>query len=155
MVEVIVALVIIAISLMGTAALQLTAMRVNKGGQLRNQAVFLASDLVERMETNTAVAVTGGYVVAATGNPPALSKACDDGPCAPAALAAYDLSIWQNNVSKILPSSTWAVTQTIAGDPSTYTITISWRERLSNTTQQNAAAVDELFTYTATRTVID
>ena len=56
MIEVLVTLVIIALTLLGTAGLQSYAMKMNQGGQLRTQAVVLALDLLERIEANNAAA---------------------------------------------------------------------------------------------------
>ena len=59
MIEVLITLVIIATALLGTAGLQLQAMKLGKSGDFRTQAVFLANDLAERMEGNESAAVAG------------------------------------------------------------------------------------------------
>lgn len=165
MIEVLVTLLIISLALLGTAGLQAYSMRLNQGGQFRSHAVFLASDLAERMEANRAAAIAGNYVVATSSVANAISTACLDGACTAANLAAFDLSQWQNAIAATLPQSSWAVTQTVVGNPSVYTITISWVDRQSDT---NYAAFDaaagtgatqagrgERFFYTATRTIFN
>lgn len=147
MLEILITLVIIATALLGTAGLQIYAMRMGQSGQFRTQAVFLAADLAERMEANKAAAVAGAYVnnsaaAVATGVD-CLTSACDS-----ANLALYDLNQWRTAVASVLPQPTWTVTRTIAGDPSTYSITINWIDRSS---EKNTHG--ETFTYIATRTV--
>ena len=165
MIEILVTLAIISLALLGTAGLQAYSMKLNQGGQFRTQAVFLAADLAERMEANKAAAVAGSYVLATSGSANALSTACSDAACGAAALATFDLSQWQNAVAASLPQATWAVAQTVAGNPTTYTITISWVDRQGETTYEafnagqpwgsNAAGTGERFFYTATRTLFD
>ena len=162
--EVLVTLLIISLALLGTAGLQGYSMRLNQSGQFRSQAVLLVADLAERMEANKAAAVAGDYVQGATTAPSALSTACSDGACNAAALAAYDLSQWGNAVAGALPQSSWAGTQTVPGNPTTYTVRVSWVDRAVDTTHagfdsgadlgsSNAAGSGERFFYTATRTM--
>ena len=100
-------------------------MRLSQGGQFRTQAVFLVSDLAERMEANKTGSVDlGAYVVATSGTPVAASTACQIAVCGAAALATFDLAQWQNVVAASLPQSTWTVARTVVGNPSTYTITV-------------------------------
>ena len=165
MIEVLVTLLIISLALLGTAGLQAYSMRLSQGGQFRTQAVFLAADLAERMEANKPGSVAGAYVVANSNVAVTPSTACVDAACAAAALAAFDVAQWQNAITTTLPQSSWTVAQTVAGNPSTYTITISWVDRLSDTSNAafdagsqfgvNAAGTGERFFYTATRTIFN
>lgn len=150
MLEILITLVIVAIALLGTAGLQVYAMRVNKGGQFRTQAIFLASDMAERMEANRAEAVLGTYAVAATSAVGAAAVLCDAATCSSAQLAAWDINQWGTAISNVLPQPAWSVTQTIAGNPSTYNIVISWTDRSSTRTVNSGNIID---TYTATRTI--
>lgn len=171
MIEVLVTLLIISLALLGTAGLQAYAMRLTQGGQFRTQAVFLVADLVERMEANRTGAVAGAYEVTSTtgtdflADSNAPSTACATAPCIDTALAAYDLSQWQHALAATLPQSSWSVVRTVAGNPSTYTITASWVDRRSDTTMaagdanaqfgSNNAGTGEKFSYTASRTVLN
>ena len=148
MVEILVTLVIVAIALLGTAGLQAYAMRVNKSGQFRTQAIFLASDLVERMEANKAQSVLGSYVVATTSAVAAAPADCSQAACNPATLAGWDINQWEQSIANLLPQPSWSVAQTVAGNPSTYSIVIVWTDRSSVNT-----ASGETFSYTATRTI--
>lgn len=166
MIEVLVTLLIISLALLGTAGLQAYSMRLNQGGQFRTLAVFLVADLAERMEANKAGAVAGSYELANGNAANLLSTACVDGACIPANLATFDLSQWQNAVVATLPQGSWTVVQTVAGNPSTYTITVGWVDRRTDTTNaafdansqlglSDAAGTGERFFYTATRTIFN
>ena len=165
MIEVLVTLLIISLALLGTAGLQAYSMRQNQSGQFRSQAVFLGADLADRIEANRERAVAGAYVLAQSSVPNALDTTCATGPCPAAQLAVFDLSQWQNAVFLALPQSSWAVAQTVVGNPSTYTITISWVDRRTDVTNAafdaapglgiNAAGTGERFFYTATRAVFN
>jgi len=148
MLEILITLVIVAIALLGTAGLQVYAMRVNQSGQFRTQAVFLASDLGERMEANKVAATAGNYALATTNAPSVAATDCSVSACDSGTLAAYDISQWETDIANLLPQASWTVTQTTAGNPSTYDIVISWVDRSSN-----KGSSGETFSYTATRTV--
>lgn len=163
MVEVLITLVLIAVALLGTAGLQAYAMRMSKSGEFRTLAVFLAADIAERMEGNKIGAVAGSYQLAASSVAPALSTACETGVCDPAALAAYDLSQWQNAVSGLLPQSSWRIQISqdncnsfvvTAADPITYCIVVSWVDRRSDTTY-DSAGTGESFSYSSRRMIRD
>lgn len=148
MIEVLVTLIIVAIALLGAASMQLYAMRINQGGQFRTQAVFLASDIVERMEANKQEAINGSYVLGNTTDAGTLSAACSAAACTAASLAAYDLNQWGNAIEALLPQPSWQITRTRAGNPSTYSIVISWTERSTDTVSHG-----DTLSYTATRTI--
>lgn len=169
MIEVLVTLLIISLALLGTAGLQAYSMRLNQGGQFRTQAVFLVSDLAERIEANKAAsyemtwdfAASGAYDISGS-NP----QDCLNASCSSANLATFDKWQWQRRVGdpNVLPQSSWTVTRAVVGTLSTYTIVVSWVDRLSTPGTNaaydaasgvgvNAAGTGERFSYTATRSV--
>lgn len=150
MLEVLITLVVVAIALLGTAGLQLNAMRMNKGAEFRTQAIFLASDIAERMEANKTEAILGTYAVAATSAVGAAVTNCAAAACNSAGLAAWDINQWGTAISNVLPQPNWSITQTVAGNPSTYSILISWTDRSPTSTVNSGGIID---TYTATRTI--
>lgn len=152
--EVLVTLAIIAIALLGTAALQAKAMQLNQGGQFRAQAVFLVADIAERMEANKAGAVAGAYVLSSGDTQPSMTTDCSSAACNSAALATYDIVQWKDTVAAVLPQSSWSIARTAVGNPSTYTIAVSWVDRRSNVTYATTGS-GETFTYTATRTIFN
>lgn len=155
MLEVLITLVVIAIALLGTAALQLKAMQTNQGGQFRTQAVFLVSDLAERMEANKAAAIAGSYVLASTDSMPSLVANCASAACTSSALAVFDLLQWKDAVAAVLPQSSWSITRTSIGNPSTYEITVSWIDRRNNNKYEDTSGSGETFSYKATRVIFN
>ncbi|MDD2914477.1 MAG: type IV pilus modification protein PilV [Gallionella sp.] len=161
MLEILITLVIVAIALLGTAGLQIYAMRMNKGGQFRTQAIFLASGIAERMEANKAGAVAGGYIATSTA-PTTMMTDCGAAACDSTNLARYDLSQWEatiTNPALPLPGASWQICIDADSDnvcdalqtptnPINYRIVINWTDRSSVTTGSG-----ETFSYTSTRTI--
>ena len=152
--EVLVALFLITIALLGTAGMQAYGVKVTQGGQFRAQAVLLGADFMERVEANNVAAVAGNYqaTLPITTSPPN----CVITSCTPANMAAYDLDQFQQNLAKQLP----AATATIAMAPGVaglfvYTLTVNWQER-SFKSKSSATASDaatESFSYTVSRAI--
>lgn len=150
LIEVLIGVVLISLALLGSAALIMNSMKSNQAGSLRMQAVLLAGDIAERMEANKAAVVLGSYV-ASTGFTPDTSLDCRTNYCSAAELATYDLSRWKEQVTAALPSAAVTSTQTVAGNPSTYQITITWTDRAWG--GRTTTAQTENFSYSTTRTV--
>lgn len=151
LIEVLVALVVISIALLGGVALQLRALQLDQSSQWRDQAIVLAADLAERMEANkAAVTVDGAYTVPQTSVVPLSGPACST-LCTAAEVAALDLYQWQVAVAGLLPQSTWAVRQTASGNPSTYEITLQWADGRGGPSVGKSTQV--MSSYVATRTV--
>lgn len=90
LVEVLVALVVLSIGLLGLAGLQTRGVRDNHGAYLRTQATFSAKDLVDRMRANRPAALAGNYdvdfgVEVASGS----------------TVATQDLSQWQATLAQL------------------------------------------------------
>ena len=119
MLEVLITLVVVAIALLGTAGLQINAMRMNKGAEFRTQAIFLPSDIAERMEANKAEAIRGTYAVAATSAVGAAATNCAGAACNAAGLAAWDINQWGTAISNVLPQPTWSITTAAVANPIT------------------------------------
>jgi type IV pilus assembly protein PilV len=64
--EILVALLILTIGLLGLGTLQMTSLRYNHSALLRSQATLLAQDILDRMRANRATAVGGSYVTGLT-----------------------------------------------------------------------------------------
>ncbi len=153
MVEILVTMLIISIAVLGSAGLQVYAMKTNLGGQYRNQAVFLLNDVVERMKANKAYAVSATTSYGDNASSAGMTTDCYAAPCSAGALAAYDIAKWQAAILAVLPQGTGTVTQTTAGTattPASYTVTISWVDRKTNTkyAATGAAQPSEIFSIT-------
>lgn len=149
MIEVLITLVIIATALLGTAGLQLQAMKLGKSADFRTQAVFLANDLAERMEGNEISAVAGNYAVAAASAASVASADCSTSSCDNSTLAEWDISQWESAIiASGLPQASWLVESVSVGNPSLYRIRINWVDRSGN-----SSSTGESFSYTATRSI--
>lgn len=114
LIEVLITAFILAVGLLGLAALQTRSLQYNHGAYLRSQATILAYDIIDRMRINRTVALSGGYDVA-------LSAATVSG----TSLAATDVNQWLGLLSATLPGGDGA----IDCDASSCTISLQWLER--------------------------
>jgi type IV pilus assembly protein PilV len=98
LIEVLVAVAILAFGLLGIAALQATALRNSQSSYQRSQAVSLTYSILDRMRANTSVVHSGGYD---TTNMCEADDVPDDG----GAQAASDLGDWLADVQKTMGST--------------------------------------------------
>jgi len=137
MVEVLVAIVVLSIGLLGTATLYATALKTKVTALSRTKAINLTVDMADRIRANreakTAYAVASGAAAAApTVNCIQSTTAATD--CAPADMAAADLYQWSQQVTSALPGTvTRSITVNTGTDPATYTIVVNWSEPGSGT----------------------
>lgn len=112
LVEVMVALFVLAIGLLGILAMQSKSMQFNQSAHVYSQAVYLANDIAERIRMNPGQAsVYADTYDGAQQNP---STACIDAGCDSAGLAAWDKIEWNNLVGRILPAGN-AVIEVVTG----------------------------------------
>jgi type IV pilus assembly protein PilV len=120
LVEVLVAVLILAIGLLGMAGLQVVGLQDNNTAYLRSQATFLAYELADRMRANNAA--VNGYYGDVTGNEVNPNNECVDAPCTPLQMAQTDVYQWLQSVKQTLPLGKGTVTKTGL----IHTIAISW-----------------------------
>jgi type IV pilus assembly protein PilV len=129
MVEVLVALVVLAIGLLGIAALYLSSLQAGRTAIYRTQAVNAAADLADRIRSNRAAVADYNNVYADVF---AEVAACyTTAGCTPTELAASDLSRWKADIAQLLPNGEGQVAVTLpvgAGEPASYVITVRWAE---------------------------
>lgn len=93
--EVMIALLVLAVGLLGLAALQNMGLRLGHESYQRTQATFLISDIIDRMRANPRGAKNGNYLVALTSTPPAAVQDCSLISCISSTdMANYDLHQW-------------------------------------------------------------
>jgi len=154
LIEVLVALLVLSIGLLGLAALQTTSLQYNTDSYTRTQATLLAYDIIDRMRSNATGFTGGDYDVAdetAAANVVSTYNGCKGSSCAcatttcdAATLATYDLGQWYDRMGQLLPESTSAaklakVERDAVTTSPTYnrvTITIRWKERDLDKQQQ-------------------
>ena len=123
LVEVLVAMVILAIGLLGLASLQAIALKDNQDAYLRSQANLLAYEMNDRMRANASywkTLDTLGMQNAVSDIQTAAPTLCsvetntdytpDPLPdCTPAELAEYDLYRWWQDIDAVLPNAAIAI----------------------------------------------
>ncbi|HEX6217246.1 MAG TPA: type IV pilus modification protein PilV [Vicinamibacterales bacterium] len=124
-VEALVALVILAVGMLGIASLYVTTLRASGSAASRMQAINLATDLGDRIRSNRmAEAAYAG--AAATSGTTCLGAGVT---CTPAQMAAHDLFVWQAAIQAALPGApAGMVTVDASVTPTTYQIQVSWVE---------------------------
>jgi type IV pilus assembly protein PilV len=121
--EVMIALLILAIGLLGTAGLMLQSTKSNQSSYQRTQASLLAYDLAERMRLNSSVAISGNAYLLSSTATPGTKPGCTT--CTPTEIAAVDLFEWSTAAN--LENIDGAVTR----NGNEYTITMSWQVSMS------------------------
>jgi type IV pilus assembly protein PilV len=135
LIEVMIAVLIMAIGLLGLAGLQAAGIRSNTSSMMRTQSVILAASILDSIRANP----SGNYAIAMDSAPPNTSGCVGLATCDVPALAAYDLAVWKCSLGKFNEDSICATTLGIEGllpdgdgsiefDAATsqYTVTIQW-----------------------------
>jgi type IV pilus assembly protein PilV len=129
LVEVLVALVVLAVGMLGMAVLLVEGLQGSRSALEHTQAVNLASDITERMRANRAA---GRAYDTADGTPdPRLDAACEvaAGPCAPGAMAGNDLRRWLDAVAGALPEGRGEIAiEPVTATAHRGTVTIRWAQ---------------------------
>ncbi|MGH8168689.1 MAG: type IV pilus modification protein PilV [Woeseiaceae bacterium] len=117
LVEILIALLILSIGLLGLAGLQTMSLRFNTSAYYRTQATALAYDFADRMRANRQAALTGAYDVALQDPPPA---------CGPVVVAGtleqQEIAAWRNALACRIPLSTGEVVR----NGNEVTLTVQW-----------------------------
>ncbi|MDH5631847.1 MAG: type IV pilus modification protein PilV [Gammaproteobacteria bacterium] len=126
MLEVLISILVLAIGLLGLAALQTVGLKYNYQSFQRTQAVILTYELTDKIRANDGIA--GNYQVqygVSLGQPAA--GTCHTSPCTAAQLAAYDLALWKQSINEQLGAD---ADGQISYDPATllHKIQIKWKE---------------------------
>ncbi len=117
MIEVLVALIVLSLGLLGLASLQVATTKFNHSAYLRSQATRLAYSMADRMRANRAAAVDNA---AYAGVAYIADPAC--GGIAGATVAERDVSAWRNALACSLPAGNGRID--FAGDM--VTISVQW-----------------------------
>lgn len=116
LIEVLVAMVVLAIGLLGLAGLQATSIQSNHSAYYRSQATLLAGDLGDRMRANRAQATNGDYSI---DFPTSSSSHSVSG-----TQAQKDTAEWLNRLALTLPEGTGKVER----NDTLVTISIRWND---------------------------
>lgn len=139
LVEVLVALLVLSIGLVGLAALQVNGLRLNHSAYLRTQSTVLAYDIIDSMRANRDQARAGGYLLGIGVNKAA--KDCSGG-CTPSELAQSELADWEANLAARLPQGNGSVTSLAIGATRVVKVTVQWQENRGDITGTQELTVD-------------
>ncbi|MBD3648543.1 MAG: type IV pilus modification protein PilV [Pseudomonadales bacterium] len=144
LIELLVAVVIMAVGILGIAGLQVVALQQNRSALLRAEATMLANDIMDRIRVNTDI--TYGTLIDAA---PADPVNCKNTECNRAEMADYDIAVWKCSINHLdadgnthaacttlgingkLPEGAGAINK--AGD--IYTVTVQWSDDRGDNTQ--------------------
>jgi type IV pilus assembly protein PilV len=151
MLEVLVALLIFSLGLLGVAGLLTVSVKTNHAAYLRTQATFLAQGMADRMRANVLGLWNNSYNLPLTAVTNAtVPTTCTTGTCAYSAVAARDLVVWQNQLAGFLPAPKAMIACAATSTPSaaqilllppfagTCEIEITWSD--SSNTEENSAS---------------
>jgi len=123
--EVLIAMVVLSIGLLGVAGMQANSLRNNHNAFIKTQASNLAADLADRMRANKSV--KDNYVFD-TDDGVTAAPTCISTGCTPAQMATYDIAMWSDQFTRdekpILPDGRGVTS--INGN--TVTINILWTD---------------------------
>lgn len=121
LVEVLIALVVLSIGLVGMGALMIQGHQFTRSSLHRSQATFLVYDIVDRMRANGA-GVQADHYDATT---PGLVAACKAGGCTALQMAQNDVQEWLNAVQTALPGGCGSLRDIGTGE---FEVMIQWQE---------------------------
>jgi len=121
--EVLVAIVVISLGLLGLAGLQAATLRNNQIAYYRGIAIQQTYDMADRIHANQAGVTAGAYNNLTATIP--TDPDCVTNTCTAANMAVADHSQWNNNNARMLPAGTGTV---VAAGGGAFDITVSWNE---------------------------
>lgn len=149
--EVLIAVVILAFGLLGLAAMLMTSQKSNNSSYARQQAVQSAYDIVDRMRANSAAAIAGSYgfdnrtsgtAAAVPTTMPSVDCNLTTATCSATQLAVYDIYYWTKTDLGQLPNGSGKVEIAPLGTNNTrVTVTVQWDDGPAQTKLGTAATV--------------
>ena len=125
--EVLIALVVLSIGLLGIAALQGVGIRSSHGAYLTSQASLLAYDIADRIRANPSMVPQSGAIATAAGDCELDTSGLN--------LADADRAEWSCSVQTLLPSGSGSINRAPHPNPdaalagiSRYTIDLEWAD---------------------------
>ncbi len=123
LVEVLIALVIMSVGMLGIAGLYVQSMQAGRTATFRHHAVTLAGDVADRIRANPAAGDTYALPGGADNGCVAMGTNCS-GPD----MAEHDVFLWTQQAQESLPAGDVTITYDGALTPPTYQIDIGWTE---------------------------
>lgn len=111
MIELLIAMVVVAVGVLGIGRMQITMVRQNQSALLRSQASILAYDMIDRLRIDRQAALAGSY-----------DRALGDAAPATGTVEGVELNAWLTTLAATLPSGDGA----IVSNGSVTEITVRW-----------------------------
>lgn len=136
LVEVLVALVVMSVGMLGIAALYVSGVQGTRGAIYQTKAINLAADMADRIRVNRTVPAAYAGAGAGAASDCADTNFAGANLCTPAQIAANDVFVWNQSLTNPrtgLPAPNGGVQMGTVGvnpatNPPTYTITVNWSE---------------------------
>lgn len=152
LIEVLVALMIFSMGMLGIASLQVVSKRSSFESQQRQQAVMIANDIISRIKNSglSPADIETNYdnkTVSATIAPPAIAKNCLHDDCSVSELVAYDLNHWHRNIYGSASGNVSGLAYAkgcIGVDGDIITVTVAWMSltAMTNTKTRTGCVID-------------
>ena len=135
LVEVLIALVVLAVGLLGLAALQNMGLRLGHESYERTQATLLIDEIIDRMRANPSGVEAGNYATTLTSIPPTFTTDCGTVTCNAGEMAKYDMNQWISTITGAAGAQSLAIAggegaiEPIAGSTTLFDISVKWQEQ--------------------------
>ena len=157
--EVLVAVVIVSLGMLGVAALLVTVQKAETSSYIQQQAVQTAYDMLDRRRANLQGAQAGYYAGTYTGTP-ATPPACQGSGnvCTAQQMATFDTSQWTSSLDE-LPSGSGTIASAASSNGTiNVTVSVSWSdapgvqaiEQFKKSGQQQNTGLATMKTFTLT-----
>jgi type IV pilus assembly protein PilV len=133
--EVLIALLVLSIGLLGIGKLMMLSARANDSAYMRSQATALGYTMLDAMRANRQAAISNGYDTAVVA--PALQGCAVASPCNSGQQAQNDAFLWNQSLATELPGGTGTVVTALAPDVLTgannvtATVTVTWVDKVA------------------------
>ena len=132
-VEVLISLLVLSIGLLGMVSVHSRGLQYNQSSYLQSQATFLVTDMLDRIQANSTVAMTSTQYQTASNehqfsqcNESNYPSTCEDNSCNPEQMAFYDILQWKFQLACQAPGSQGSITFSDSDDARHYIIRISF-----------------------------
>lgn len=126
LIEVLVALLILTIGILGMVALQTRALQLNQDSVYTSQALMMVYEMTDRIRANRSninnyMVIYGEEIVA--------SNDCGSQNCSVSQMAEYDIAEWKNALALNLPLGDGEITVDNSGPRPAYTISVRYTDQ--------------------------
>ena len=133
LIEVLIAVLVLSIGLLGLASLQAASLRNNYSSYMRTQASQLVNDMADRIRANPTGATAGLYnAIGPGGLPTTAPTGCQATACNSTQMATFDTAAWGTLLNSRLPGGTGSVVGNVGG--TVFTVTVMWDDNKTGAT---------------------